>query len=326
MVDCYTTGLSNSWVSGINYNITPGSSSISDYSIFSGNNTTTSSSTKASNSTKASKLDNYITSVKDMVAEFGCTVDEAIVCLNVPDEYVDDIKAHFTEGTDKQEKFIEIYMNANPNATRADAIKAYNNSEYGIDQDGPTLSYDNYTPDQELLDDASLDIAVDRLYNSREWKDWRPWTWGTDSDESVFEEYLVSNQYSSENIVAIASKFKEKYESLSDVLDYTFKGNDEKRNEYQTIYAKALIEQIKAGNEDAIKLVCEEIKSSGQKHGLVEAIMENADSETLKIVYKNYSEISGEKKSFIDRIKDIFKGDQETKYVKAIEDAHVKIQ
>ncbi len=322
MVNCYTTGLSNgtTWVSGINYNITPGSSSISDYSIFSGNNTTTSS------STKTSKLNNYITSVEGMVATFGCTVDEAIANLNVPDEYVDDIKAHFTAGTDKQEKFIEFYMNANPNATRADAIKAYNNSEYRIDQDGPTLSYDNYTPDQALLDDASLDIAVDRLYNSREWKNEWIGTWFKDRDESVFEEYLVTNQYSSENIVAIASTFKKKYESLSDVLDYTFKGNDKKRNEYQTIYAKALIEQIKAGNEDAIKLVCEEIKSSGQKHGLVEAFMENADSETLKIVYKNYSVINGKKKSFIDRIKDIFKGDQETKYVKAIEDAHTKIQ
>ena len=275
-----------------------------------------------SNSTKSSKLDKYVNAVKDLVDEEGYTVDEAIEYYDIADEYIDDIKAEFTNGTVKQEEYIKNYMNLH-NATRAEAIEAYN-KHFGIDQDGPTLSYYNYTPEQDKLE-AGCEIVAKELYNSREWHNGWFWTWGKDSDESVFEEYLVNREYSSENIVAIASTFNEKYESLSDVLDYTFKDNDEKRNEYQTIYAKALIEQIKAGNEDAIKLVCEEIKSSGQKHGLVEAIMENADSETLKIVYENYSKISSEKKSFIDRIRDIFKGDQETKYVNAINDANTKI-
>ncbi len=263
-----------------------------------------------SNSTKTSKLDNYVNAVKDLVDEGYYTVDEAIEYYDIPDEYIDDIKAGLTNGTVKQEEYIKNYMNLH-NATRAEAIEAYN-KHFGIDQDGPTLSY-NYTP---KLESAVCEGVADELYNSREWHNGWFWTWGKDSDESVFEEYLVNREFSSENIVAIASTFNKKYESLSDVLDYTFKDNDEKRNEYQTIYAEALIEQIKAGNEDASKLVCEEIKSSGQKHGLVEAIMKNADSETLKIIYNKYSEING--CEVTERIEDIFKGDQKTEYASAI--------
>lgn len=313
-----TLGVSFDWASSGLLNTAQNRNTVSfgssTDSIF-GSSLYTSSST--SSTTSSSKLQNIIESVEAMVA-MGYSVEEAIEQLDISDDYVDDVRAYFSIGTDTQEKWISNYMKAN-SCSRAEALAKYNEKN-GIDCDTQisTVSYTTSVSTEKKYNDETIKYISDELYNSREYSNGWFWTWGKDSDETVFEKYFTEKDMSSADMVAVALQFNTVHESLSDVLDYTFKNNEEKRIQYQETYAKALIEQAKAGNEDAINLLCTEIRTSKQENGVVEAFMKNADSEVLEIVSQAYGMTA-----LTERIDDIFDDNQAKEYIHMIENANM---
>lgn len=129
-----------------------------------------------------------------------------------------------------------------------------------------------------------------------------------------FYTFFTDESFSSADIVQIALEYNKEDESLAKALDYTF-GNStldpetakQRQQKCQESYIAALIEQAKAGNEEAIVLLCKELHNAtespdGIAEMFIDEFFKQADNETIKLVYENYKEVNDE--SFMNEMKE----------------------
>ena len=154
---------------------------------------------------------------------------------------------------------------------------------------------------EDELTPEELDILVEQLHDSMKGG---LFGWGT--DEKQFSSIMDNPNLSSAELIQIINAYNEKYGDFLKDVSKDFSGK--KQDAYEEKIAAAYIEQAKAGDENALTGICEQLHNStagrlGTNEGFVNGIFDNLDDDTLKEIILKYNDVTGS-----DIIKDI-KGD-----------------
>lgn len=192
-----------------------------------------------------------------------------------------------------------------------------------VDRDMDTATYTptsdkNEVPKSKYSDEKALELA-NSIYNAGANCGIFGWGWGT--NEKKIKDIMLNENMSAADITLIAKQFNAEHGSLANYLDGELSGSDLK--EITEAYALALIEQAKAGDEEAMKLICTELYNStagksGTSDEFVAAIFENVDDELLKEIEEQYGIHNAGRSLKTDIIND-FSGDTKEEYETRIE-------
>lgn len=302
--------------------------------------------TNSTNNGNAYNAEERVFDSKDIAYNYGYV--EQIIGLDPNDEYdtpesviskffsndpemAEALRYEFTEFDEVTEA--EIQRRQRNGMTRVDAIKS-------LDLDMDTAVSSPVAPKEEEVEVSTKptlykerkDQLLQEMLDTR--STGRFLIGPNKKDGSGFYNVLTNENLSSADIVALAIEYNKEDGSLVKALDYTF-GNNSQNSETardnhaicQEKYVAALIEQAKAGNEDAIKLLCQELhKATEAEDGIAELFLEEffnqADEDTIKLVYENYGSANGGKSFYtvINNEKDL-NAETRNKYINIIDKA-----
>ena len=146
-------------------------------------------------------------------------------------------------------------------------------------------------PEPTISEEDAKNYAT-QLYNGMD-------GWGT--NEQAVKSILLSEDLSPSDMALIIKEFNGQYGSLVDKIHNDFSGEAE--NELLNAIAKNLSEACDAGDEEAIKLICDEIYNAtearmGTTDQWLEAVFNNSSQSTLKAIKDNYSKFNNETNIF----------------------------
>ncbi len=297
------------------------------------NSVTSNDTVQSDNSTSVSDGNNELTKLKNLINktiqlsnEDKYETPEDVISDWLKDGIINDEQASmlrnsYTVYSDKDESLINLKLEAaqinNPEITREEIIEKLIQSD---DISVPKESSSNKIQEGKITVDAKT--MSDTLYSAMK---------GLGTKNAQVEEILTNENLSSADWVEIIKQYNQDYGSLVHKINDDFSGK--KQDEYEEKLANVLIEQVKAGNEDALNLLCKEFYNStagmlGTCDEFIAAIFENAGDEVLARLARKYSEVNPGQ-----NIQDDIKGDfrnwfssknLEDKYVNAIINALAK--
>lgn len=297
------------------------------------NSVTSNDTVESDNSTSTSDENNELTKLKNLINktiqlsnEDKYETPEDVISDWLKDGIINDEQASmlrnsYTVYSDKDESLINLKLEAaqinNPEITRDEIIeKLIQSGDISV----PKESSSNKIQEEKITVDAKT--MSDTLYSAMK---------GLGTKNAQVEEILTNENLSSADWVEIIKQYNQDYGSLVHKINDDFSGK--KQDEYEEKLANVLIEQVKAGNEDALNLLCKEFYNStagmlGTCDEFIAAIFENAGDEVLAQLARKYSEVNPGQ-----NIQDDIKGDfrnwfssknLEDKYVNAIINALAK--
>lgn len=234
----------------------------------------------------------------------------------IDEEMANELIAYFTIYDERDTQSIEHEMEAK-DCSRSEAIENLTNrGQIGE----PITTVDDYLSSEAKAESEKLDLHITEagINNYTE----KMLTAAVCGDGGEFTKFLKDEKLTSADIVAIAKKYEG---SVARGIDNLYAGpfSGGKKAKAQKQYVAALIEQAKAGNQDAIDLICKELYNSTAALNttcdeFVEAFFDMADLELVDIINKNYSVVN-QNRSLRQDICNDFSGKTRTKYTDIID-------